>query len=118
MLLGRSSDGERGSAFEEQAWAAGLQFVEECVERPTDPEVLFDVLTLPSQNVSLSKQFCDFRNRFVSNHSETKNAIVKSATVPVPGHRPASASIRLQAAGSLCHSCSERRSHGSDPCDR
>jgi WD40-like Beta Propeller Repeat len=40
---------QRGSAFEEQAWAAGLQFVEERVERPTNPEVLFDILFVCSE---------------------------------------------------------------------
>jgi hypothetical protein len=43
--------GERGSAFEEQARATGLQLIEERIERPTNPKVFFDVLLVGAEAV-------------------------------------------------------------------
>ena len=38
-------------AFEEQARATGLQFVEERIERPANPEVFFDILLIGAEPV-------------------------------------------------------------------
>ncbi len=43
--------GERGATFEEQARATGLQFVEERIERPANPEVFFDILLIGAEPV-------------------------------------------------------------------
>ena len=45
------SFGERGAAFEEQAGATSLQFVEERIERPANPEVFFDILLIGTEPV-------------------------------------------------------------------
>ena len=43
--------GERGAAFEEQARATGLQFIEERIKCPANPEVFFDILLVGAEPV-------------------------------------------------------------------